>query len=145
VKGLKATLYVKGVKTAIGVDDRSHEGYVVQTMSGGKVPYVPPRVISDYKEYVEPEYKSILPEDQKALVEMVEAAAVKYGFELTVIDVTEKSFLHKLEDRLKGISTFPALITDCGLKIEGDITEERIKALFAKQRRSEQQSSCNSF
>jgi hypothetical protein len=134
VKGLKATLYVKGVKTAIGVDDRSHQGYVVQATESAVTAYVPPRVIPDYKVYREPEYKSILPEDQKALVEMVEAAAVKYGFELTVIDVTEKSFLYKLEDRLKGISTFPALVTDCGLKIEEDITEERIKALFAKQK-----------
>jgi hypothetical protein len=133
VKGLKAVLYVKGVKTPIGVDDRSRQGYVVQPMSGGKV-YVPPRIIPDYRVYVEVEYKSILPEDQKAVVEMVEAAAVKYGFELTVIDVTEESFLDKLEDRLKGINTFPALVTDCGLKIEGDITEERIKALFAKQK-----------
>lgn len=126
---MKATLYVKGVKTAVGVDDRSHEGYVIQTMGYGRM-NVPPRVIRDYKVYKETEYKSILPEDQKALVEMVKAAAIKYGFELTIIDMTEKGFLHKLEDRLKGISTFPAFVTDRGLKIEGNITEERIKALF---------------
>ena len=131
VKGLKATLYVKGVKTVVGVDDRSHWGYVVYPQGGIGNPKNPRfDAKPDYKVYREIEYKSVLPEDQKALVEMVKAAAVKYGFELTIIDVTEKGFLHKLEDRLKGISTFPAFVTDRGLKIEGNITEERIKALF---------------
>lgn len=134
---MKAVLYVKGVKTANGVVDRSHWRWTFQLTSGGKAA-VPP-LFPDYRVDSEAKYKSMLPEDQKALVEMVKAAAVKYGFELTVIDVTEsarspRTFLHKLGDRLKGINTFPALVTDRGLKIEGDITEERIKALLAKQK-----------
>lgn len=129
MKGLKAILYVQSVKTEIGVDDRSHEGYVVQTMGGAGSYQAPPRIFRDYKVYREKIYKNILPEGQEALVEMVKGVALQYGFELTVFDVT-KSSLHKLENRLKGINTYPALVTNRGLKIEGDITEERIKALF---------------
>lgn len=134
MKVLKAILYVQSVKTEIGVDDRSHEGYVVQTMGGAGGSYSPPpRIFRDYKVYREKIYKNILPEDQKALVEMVNGVALQYGFELTVIDVA-KSSLHKVENRLKGMSTYPALVTDSGLKIEGDITEERIKAFFTSAR-----------
>lgn len=50
MKGLKAILYVQSVKTEIGVDDRSHEGYVVQTMGGAGGSYSPPpRMFRDYK------------------------------------------------------------------------------------------------
>ena len=63
---------------------------------------------------------------------MVKAVAIKYGFELTVIDVTKEGFLYRLGTRLNGIGRFPTFETDSGLKIEGDITEERIKALFTK-------------
>lgn len=134
---MKAVLYVKGVKTVNGVVDRSDWRFTGQLTSGGKAA-VPP-FFPDYKVDNEAKYKSVLPEDQKELVEIVKAVAIKYGFELTVIDVTESprsahTSLHKPEDRLKGINTFPALVTDRGLKIEGDITEERIKALLAKQK-----------
>lgn len=129
MKGLKAILYVQSVKTWIGTDDRSHMGVVVQDMSA----YAPIRVYPDYKVYRENIFKNILPEDQEALVEMVKGVALQCGFELTVVDVA-KSSLHKLENRLGGISTYPVLVTDRGLKIEGDITEERIKALFTGTR-----------
>ncbi len=131
MKVLKATLYVKGVRIK-QVEDRSCQGYVVQTMGGtglgGPAVF---RVFPDYKVYKETTYKSVLSEDQKALVEMVKVAALKYGFELKVVDVTDEGFLEKLEGKLKGINTFPALVMDNGLKIEGDVTEERIKALLA--------------
>jgi hypothetical protein len=131
VKVLRVTLYVKGVRTK-QVKDRSQWGYVVQNMDG--VPsgmHVPPRLWPDYKVYKETTDKSVLSEDQQALVEMVKALAVKYGFELKVIDVAENRFLDKLETRRKRISSFPTLLTDTGLKIEGDITEKRIKSLLA--------------
>jgi hypothetical protein len=130
VKGLRATLYVKGVRTT-QVEDRSSEGYVVQAMgelgAGGAGTV---RVFPDRKVIKITTYKSVLPEDQKAVVEMVKAAALRYGFELKVVDVTEESFLQKLGGKSKGISTFPAFVTDSGLRIEGDISEERIKALL---------------
>ena len=130
---MEVTLYVKGVKTCMGIDDRSHWGYIVTVFGPAPSPYGgDTKPIPDYKVYREPEYKSILPEDQRALVEMVKVASVKYGFKLTIIDVTKQSILHKLEDRLMGIRIIPTLETDTGVKIEGDITEERIKTLFAK-------------
>lgn len=130
VKVLRATLYVKGVRTKF-VKDLSYQGYVVQNMGAVGTYAPPPRIWPDYKVIKKTTHKSVLPEDQKALIETVKAAAVKYSFELKVIDVTVSS-LHRLRARLRGISTFPARATDRGLKIEGDITEERIKALLAK-------------
>ena len=131
VKGLKATLYIKGFRTT-AVKDASYQGYVVQNMGAVGTYAPPPRVWPDYKVIKKTTHKSVLPEDQKALIEMVKALAVKYGFELEVIDVTEKRLLRMFSTRLKRISAFPTLVTDRGLKIEGDITEERIRALFAK-------------
>jgi len=108
------------------VEDLSYQGFVI----GGAAQPGQFRTYPDYKVIIETKYKSVLPEDQKAVVEMVKAAALKYGFELKVVDVTEEGFLQKLEGRSKGINTFPAFVTDSGLKIEGDISEERIKALL---------------
>lgn len=134
---MKATLYVKGIRR-IEVEDRSAWGYVIGPMGVG--PYGAPQTTAhyDYKVYREAEYKSVLPKDQEAVVEMVKAAAVKYGFKLKVIDVGQNRLLDRLEVRQKGISSFPTLITETGYKIEGDISEERIKTLFltrAKNRR----------
>jgi hypothetical protein len=129
---LKAILYVKSVKTVIGVDDRSHEGYVVQNMGGTRYGGPPPRLIPDYKVDIETVYKNILPEDQKAVVEMVKAAAVKHGFALTVIDVTKEGSLHRLEERLKGIRTFPALVADTGQRFEGQMTGEKVESFLSQ-------------
>ena len=125
---MRATLYVKGVRVTI-VKDKSYQGYVFQQKGGGIADPIL-REYPDYKVYKETTYKSVLPEDQKALIDMVKAAAVKYGFELRVTDVGDHRFLDRLDARLKRISSFPTLVTDTGLRIDGDFTEERIKALF---------------
>ncbi len=124
-----ATLYVKGVRTK-QVETVTRQGGPVGMIgyTGGTATRTYPEV--NLREYEEITYKSVLPEDQKAVVENVKTLAVKYGFELRVIDVTEKGLLQKLEDKLQGIDTFPCLVIDDGLKIEGTITEERIKTLL---------------
>ena len=132
MKVLKATLYVKGVRTTT-VQDASYQGYFVQPMPQGRGAPVQPRIWPDYKVIKETTRKSVLSEDQKALIDMVRAAAVKYGIVLKVIDVAENHFLDKLMTRLKRIVIFPTLLADNGLRIEGDITEERIKALLAHE------------
>ncbi len=127
---MKATLYVKGVRTKF-VNDASYQGYV---MTSG--PYgAQIRTYPDYKVNIETKYKSILPEDQKAVVEMVKAAAVKYGFKLNIVDVAEKRFLDKFTGRQNKITVFPTFVTDAGFRIEGDITEDGIEALFANEPR----------
>jgi hypothetical protein len=128
VKVLKVTLYVKGERTT-EVEDISYQGYIAQIPAtggaGSKAP-TSPRVFPDYKDVKITKHKSVLPEDQKALVEMVKTLAVKYGFELKVIDLGKNRLLDRLDTRLKGIRSFPTLL----LRIEGDITEEQIKALL---------------
>jgi len=131
VKILRVTLYVKGVKVA-KMDDRSRIGYASRLPPsypwwGGSIDVTP-----DYKVYREVEYKSVLPDDQKKVVEMVQAMALKHGFEVNIIDVTKENLLHRLEEKIKKINTFPTLVTDTGEKIEGRITEEKIKSLLSK-------------
>lgn len=136
---MRATLYVKGVRTKF-VEDRSYQGYVI---GGAAQPGSLGRMYPDYKVIVETTYKSVLPEDQKAVVEMVKAAALKYSFELKVVDVTDESLLQKLDGRSKRINAFPAFVTDGGLKIEGEVTEEQIKALLKQQTYSRRQTTRN--
>ncbi len=93
------------------------------------------RTYPDYKVNIETKYKSILPEDQKAVVEIVKAAAVTYGFKLNIVDVAEKRFLDKFTRRQNKITAFPTFVTDAGFRIEGDITEDGIEALFANEPR----------
>jgi hypothetical protein len=128
---LKVILFVKSVKTVMDTYARSYVRYTAQTI--GAYGSYNVREIPDYKTSEETVYENMLPEDQRAVVEMVKKAAVKHGFVLEVIDVTEEGALGKLEDRLMGVSTFPTLLTDSGIRIEGDTTEERIEALFKKQ------------
>ncbi len=130
---MKAILFVRSVRTATGTRVTGYVRYAVQTMGSYGSFSVPAKVIPDYLVSKEADYENILPEDQKAVVEMVKKAAVRHDFELTVIDVTDEGALDKLKDKLMGISTFPTLLTDSGVKIERDITEERIEALFTKQ------------
>ncbi len=127
---MKATLYVKGVRTAVE-EELVSGGYVSEPLyrADGRIP-TQARASPYYDVKKKTTYKSVLPEDQKAVVEMVKAAALKYGFELKVADVSEESFLQKFEGRSKGINEFPAFVTDNGLRIEGDISEEQIKALL---------------
>ncbi len=121
---MKATLYVEGVRT------KQVETVTMRGGPIGRVGYIHGEA-GAYVDRVHDEitYKSVLPEDQKAVVENVKTLAAKYGFELRVIDVTEKGLLRKFEDKLQGIDTFPCLVID-GLRIEGTITEERIKTLL---------------
>ncbi len=122
---MKATLYVEGVRTK-QVETVTKRGGPI-----GRVAYIHGEAGAYVdRVYNEITYKSVLSEDQKAVVENVKTLAAKYGFELRVIDVTEKGLLQKLEDKLQGIGTFPCLVIDDGLKIEGTITEERIETLL---------------
>jgi hypothetical protein len=132
LKKLRVTMYVKGVKTLVGEEDRSQWGYVVQTRSAGPYGAIEPGVYPDLKVHKELVYKSVLPEDQKAVVELVRAAAEKYGFELEVIDANKENLVQQIEDKIRHIDAFPTLISSTGEKIEGNITEERIKALVSK-------------
>jgi hypothetical protein len=83
------------------------------------------RLIPDYKDYSEPKYENVLPDDQKNIVEMVKEIASRYGFDVEIVDVTKS-------EKGPRIKTFPALITDSGEKIEGSISKEQIESFFAK-------------
>jgi nitrogen regulatory protein PII-like uncharacterized protein len=127
MKKHKVTLYVRSAKTVIGTEDRSKWGYV-----GGAGVRGGYRIIPDYKVYSEAEYKHVLSEDQKNIVEIVQEIARKYGLEIRVIDVALENPLDRLlQEEVKKIRVFPTLITDTGERLEGQISKEQIETLLA--------------
>jgi len=126
-------LYVQSVKTLVGIDRKEEWGIVLspQTNVPGFSPG--PDVKPDYKTYSEPAYENILPDDQKETVETVKRIAKKYGFEVQVIDISNKNILRKFLDKRKlKLETFPTLITENGERLEGNITEDQVELLLRK-------------
>ena len=120
------------MKTLSGEVDKSYSGYVVQPMGdsgyGGRNVF---REYPDYKVYREDEYKSVLPKDQEAILDMLGEMSRIHKFDLTVIDVTKENFLRRLwHQRIKRISAFPTLVSDRGERIQGRISQEQVKALI---------------
>jgi len=127
VKKCKVTLYVRGVKTAIGTKEVGKWGFVLGAgVRGGY------RLLPDFKVYSEAEFESVLPDDQKRVVDMVEAIAHKHGFEVEIIDVTKEGILHRIGRRGLKVKIFPTLITGSGEKIEGKISKGQIEFLLTK-------------
>jgi hypothetical protein len=123
----KVTLYVKSVKELVGTEkDGTWRFRVGAGIRGGY------RLIRDYDVLTIGTYESVLPNDQKIIVEMVEAIADRHGFEVKIVDVTMESMLHRISEKLLRINAFPALITDSGEKIEGNISEEQVESLLEK-------------
>lgn len=128
VKKRKVKLYLKGVKTVIGTEQWGRWGWVLSPGPRGGY-----RLLPDYKLYSRTKYESVLSNDHKRVVEIVEMIAHKHGFELEIIDVTKERILHRFKPKEnREIKTFPTLIIDSGEKIEGKISEEQIELLLSK-------------
>lgn len=125
-------MYVKGKRKLVGRDSRSGWAFTGQNLGMGandNASGTVPRF--DYKMYKEAEYKSVLPEDQQALLDMLAEMSRIYKFDLKVIDVTQEGCLRKFwQQRVKGIRTFPTLMSDSGERIQGQITPEQVKAII---------------
>jgi hypothetical protein len=124
----KIMLYVKGVKTVIGTEEWGRWG--LRLSPGVRLGY---RQVPDYKTYQETKYESVLPDDQKRVVEMVKEIAQKYGLDVEIIDVTLENALRRvLQEEIKKIKTFPTLIADSGQKLEGNFSEEQIELFLSR-------------
>jgi hypothetical protein len=134
---LKFTLYVKGKKTAkIAGELRQPRGWdagssiAVRTTPGLEY------TVDSFELNRGIAYDSVLPEDQKRVVRLVEDLAEILGFELEVIDVTKEKSIHRLVDeRIMRITLYPTLITDSGKEIEGEITERKVRALIERKKK----------
>jgi len=128
MKKHSVTVYVKSVKTPVGTEKSGRWGFAVaQGIRGGGY-----RIQRDYKAYSEAKYESILPEDQKKVIEIVSETAPKYGFEVEIIDVAKESVLRKISRVGLKIKTFPTLMIDNGEKFEGNITKKQVESLLRK-------------
>ena len=81
----------------------------------------------------EPKFEYVLPEDQERIREIVKEAASKFSLEVEVIDVSRENILHRaIQEQREKIKAFPALVTDAGERIEGNITEEQAQSFLSR-------------
>jgi len=75
----------------------------------------------------------VLPDDQKAIVEIVKKVCEKYGFEIKVVDLARENVLHRaVQEEVSKIKIFPTLITDFGGRLEGNFSEEQVESLLSR-------------
>ncbi len=109
-------LYVKSIKTVTGTVEVEHarmrEVHAVET---------------------EPKHEYILPEDQQQAIETVKSISREYSVEVEVVDAARENIIHRLiEEKQEKIKEFPTLISDSGERIEGEMTEEKVRYLISK-------------
>ena len=132
---LKIRIYVESVRRPVGTDQFAREFYRVDPLtmpqSGASVAGGH-HIIQEHKVETVTSFKIALPEEQMKLVEMVESFASEHGFELEVIDMGRKNNLERrIQKKIKGIKTYPMLVTDAGHRIEGNITREQLESLLS--------------
>jgi glutaredoxin len=135
VSYLKISVYVESVRRAVRTDQVAREFYRVdplttpqsgaERMAGGH------HVIQEHRVETVTRFKVSLPDEQMRFVEMVESFASEHGFELEVVDIGRKNRLERwIQEKIKGIETYPMLVTDRGHRIEGNITREQLESLL---------------
>jgi hypothetical protein len=124
---LKVRLYVKGVKTVSRAKKFGTVTFATQHVGQGIASPV------TFDSETEAKYESILPEEQKKIVEIVEETTSKHGLELEVIDVTRENVFHRtIREELERIRSFPTLVLSSGERIEGRITKEQIESMLSR-------------
>jgi hypothetical protein len=71
------------------------------------------RLSQDYKTYSEPKYETILPDDQRKIVEIVKKVGLEHRIKVEIVDMGKGNVFNKIitEKKMK-INTFPTLITE---------------------------------
>ena len=134
VKSRTVTLYVKSVKSVAGTEAVDVKSLISggPSMRPGGFRTVPPGAMYDVEEVLK--YEFVLPEDQKDYVETVKDIGGRLGFAVEIIDVTKENIVHReIQSAIKKIRAFPALVTDSGRRVEGQITKEQLSSFLTKR------------
>jgi len=134
VSYLKISVYVESVRRPVGTEQFAREFYRVDPLttpqSGGST-HGGQNVIQEHRVETVTRFRVALPEEQMRFVEMVESFASEHGFYFEVIDMGRKNRLERMiQEKIKGINTYPMLVTDRGHRIEGNITREQPEFLL---------------
>jgi len=102
----KITFFVKGTRAAVGTEVSGRWGWAGR--SGQRVGGL---VVRDYEAYSEARYESILSDEQKRTVQLVQEIAAQHSYELEVIDVASESVLDRfIEKEIRKVKIFPTLL-----------------------------------
>jgi glutaredoxin len=134
VSHLRISVYVESVRRVVGTDQVAREFYRVDpltTPQSGGSKYGGQNIIQEHRVETVTRFEVALPEEQMRFVEMVESFASEHGFDLEVVDMGKKNKLERIiQEKTKGIETYPMLVTDRGHRIKGDITREQLESLL---------------
>jgi hypothetical protein len=121
---------VKSVRTLIGLEEREEKGLI----SGG--PGIRPgsfRMSITYDVRRIPEYDFVLPDNQRDISEVVKEVADRLALEVKIVDVSRENVvrreIQKISERIR---TFPALVVDSVVRIEGEISKEQVESLLSE-------------
>jgi hypothetical protein len=135
----KITLYVRSVKSVVGVVETEHEifGHSALDHPGsvkveGKAADGTFRV-RQFAVETEPKHDFVLPEDQQKAAETVRGIGRKHGLKVEVVDVTKENVLRRIMQKKRArLRVFPTLITGSGERIEGDLTQKEVGSLLSR-------------
>lgn len=77
-------------------------------------------------------YDYVLPDDQKALVEVVKRVSERSGLELRIIDVTKETAILRLWRKLKGMKEFPVVETSRGGRLEAPFSQSELERFISE-------------
>lgn len=121
------TVYVRSMKVLVS-ETLIEEPYPVKKGYG---PYeVSKRTTFQTK--LKKKYGYVLPDNQKALLEVVKELSERYGFELKVVDVAKENIIHKLWRKLKGIKNFPVIEINKGDRLQAPFSPSELERFIAE-------------
>ncbi len=134
----QVTLYVRSTKKLTHTEVVSERGLISGKPKVENRPDLPPDYSPVYTPKVVPMHEYIIPDDQKKMIDTVEAIAKRFGIGLRVVDVTRENFLERvIQEHIKGIAVFPTLENDSGRRIEGKMSSEQIVSFLSPLKKKE--------
>lgn len=114
----KITVYVRSRKIMTGET-------LVEELYSVKRPSVYRDIM--FKAKLKKIYSYVLPDDQKAQVEVVKRLSEQCGLELKVIDVAKENVILRLWKKLQGMKNFPVVETNRGDRLQAPFSQSELE------------------
>lgn len=123
----KITVYVRSMRVLVS-ETLVEEPYPTKKGYG---PYEVSKYIM-FQTKLKKKYSYVLPDDQKALVEVVKRLSERCGFELQVIDVAKETIIQRLWRELKWIKNFPVVETNRGGRLQAPFSQSELERFISQ-------------
>ena len=128
MNGKKIVLYVQTVKSIGGTEEFQ------PSLAGNRIGGYGIGLDARAYKAGRAKYEYVLPSEQEAIVNEVRSICNSLGFDLEVVDVTREGILRRaVQEKIKKIDAFPALLSDSGRLIEGIESKEEARAFLHKE------------